>query len=102
MLCAEKDPLKKYGFICFVILQFHFLTRIDDTSAMMIDKIQAHDTYKAFVLRSRLCWSENVLEERSAPTQIMFGLGNYQFCPLLTLAIFLSCFVKFIPMRMIN
>ena len=84
--------LKKYGYSCLVILQFHFLARIDDTSAMMIDEIRAHDTYKAFALRSRLCWSKNVLEERAAPPQIMFGSGNYKFCCLLTLAIFLELY----------
>ena len=92
MLRAEKDPLKKYGYSCFLILQFHFLARIDGTTAMMIDEIQAHDTYKEFALRSRLYWSKNVLEEQSAPPQIMFGSGNYKFFPLLTLAIFLELF----------
>lgn len=92
MLRADQDPLKKYGYSALVCLQLHFLARIDDTCALMVDEIRAHDTYKHFALRGRMCWSKNVLEERAAPAQIIFGASNYNFCPLLTLALFLELF----------
>lgn len=92
MLRGSSDSLKKFGFTALVILQFHFIARVDDTSALMVDEIKAHPTYKDFALRCRLCWSKNVLEERAAPPQIMFGANQFKFCPLLTLALFLELF----------
>ena len=48
MLRADQDPLKKYGYSALVCLQLHFLARIDDTCAVMVDEIWAHHTYKNF------------------------------------------------------
>ena len=92
MLRADQDPLKKYGYSALVCLQLHFFARIDDTCALMVDEIRAHDTYKDFALRGRMCWSKNVLEERAAPAQIIFGANNFNFCPLLTLELFLELY----------
>ena len=38
-------------------------------------------------------WSKNVVEERDAPRQILFGSMDTLFCVLLTLAIFLEIFI---------
>ena len=42
----QKDPdlVKKYGFVGLVIMQFHFLARVDDTYKIMIDKIRRQST----------------------------------------------------------
>ena len=92
MIRANKDPLKKYGFVAVVALQFHFLARVDDTCALMVDEIKSHNLYKEFALSFRMCWSKNVMEERSAPSQIMLASSNPNFCTHLTLAMFLELY----------
>ena len=92
MIRGNRDPLKKYGFTALVNLQFHFLARVDDTCALMIDEIKSHGIYKEFALSFRMCWSKNVMEERSAPSQIMLGSSNYNFCTHLSLATFLELY----------
>ena len=62
MLRENKDSLKKYGCSALVALQFHFLARVDDTCALMIDEIRSHNVYKEFAVRFRMCWSKNVME----------------------------------------
>ena len=45
----------------------------------MVDEIWAHDTYKHFALRGRMCWSKHMLKEHAAPAQIIFISSNYIF-----------------------
>ena len=46
MICAYKNPLKKYGFVALVASQFQFLARADDTCALMVDEIKSHNLHK--------------------------------------------------------
>ena len=39
-----------------------------------------------------MCQSKNVLEERTAPAQIIFRSSNFNFCPILNLALFLELY----------
>ena len=89
LLRKDPDPVKRYGFVALVIMQFHFLARVDDTCKIMIDEIRRHSTYDD-ALRARLCWCKNVMDERAAPPQIMFASNNFNFCPILNLAIYLE------------
>ncbi len=102
MLRADQDPLKKYGYSALLCLQLHFLARIDDTCALMADEIWAHDTYKDFALRGRMCLSKNVLEERVAPAQIIFGASNLTFVHYLPLHYFLNYIILLRRIRMVN
>ena len=102
MLRGSSDSLKKFGFTSLVILQFHFIARVDDTSALMVEEIKAHHVCKDFVLRCRLCWSKNVLEEKAVPPQIMFSANQFKFCPHLTLALFLEFLIQQRRMKMMN
>ena len=92
MLRSDQDPLQKYGYSAIVCLQLHFLARIDNSCALMVDEIQANDKYKHFALKERIRWSKNVLEECAARDQIIFGASTFNFCPLLTLALFLNLY----------
>ena len=57
MLRADEDPLKKWEYSALVCLQLYFLARINDTCALMLDEIRAHDTYTNFDFERK-----NVLE----------------------------------------
>ena len=92
MLRADQDTMKKYGYSALVCLQSYFLARIDDTCALMVDEIWAHDTYQHFAMRGRICWSKNMLEELAALAQIIFWSSNFNFCPLLALVLFLELY----------
>ena len=51
LLRKDPDPVKKYGYVALVILQFHFLARVDDTCKIMIDEIRRHvPTIKLLIL----------------------------------------------------
>ena len=43
-----------------------------------------------YVLLSRMKWSKNVLEEKDAPDQLVFGSMDSKFCPIFGLAIHLD------------
>jgi hypothetical protein len=43
-----------------------------------------------FTVQFQICWSKNVVEEREAPWQILFGSDDPDFCPLLALAVYLE------------
>ena len=43
-----------------------------------------------FALKSKMCWSKNVLDERRTTDQIVLGAADLCFCPLLSLAIHLE------------
>ncbi len=36
LLQKDPDPVKRYGFVTLVIMQFHFLARVDDTCKIII------------------------------------------------------------------
>ena len=44
LLQKDHDLVKRYGFVALVIMQFHFLARVDDTYKIMIDKIRRQST----------------------------------------------------------
>ena len=43
-----------------------------------------------FALKSKMCWSKNLLDERSTSDQIVLGAGDPSYCTLLALAIHLE------------
>ena len=91
LLREESNAMKRYGFAAIMCVQFHFAPRIDDTCQIMVDEIRLHSSCDS-ALRTRLCWCKNVMDERAAPHQIMFGANNFSFCPILSLAMFLELY----------
>ena len=55
----------------------------------MMNELVHHDQFP-FALKARMRWSKNVLEERSAPPQILMGSNDPDFCVLLNLGLFLE------------
>ena len=85
-LRAESSTFAKYTAASYFIFQFHLIARLDDVANFSHSDITPHIEYD-FALKSKMCWSKNVLEERSAPSQIILGARDPNFCTLLALAI---------------
>eukprot|EP00957_Ditylum_brightwellii_P162640 12384492-Ditylum_brightwellii.AAC.1 len=65
------------------------MARVDDVGNFKMEDLTASVDYP-FTLQSKMCWSKNVLEERDAPEQVIFGANNPNFCAILGLAIHLE------------
>ena len=85
----KEEETKKYAVPALCCFQFHMIARIDDSCHFMVDEIKAHETFD-FALRGRLRWSKNVMEERHAPTQLVLGSNDADFCVLINLGIYLE------------
>ena len=55
--------------------QFSMIRKIDNSCCFVMSKLYAHDSFD-FALRGRICWSNNVMEEQEAPSQIILGANN--------------------------
>ena len=55
----------------------------------MMDELVAHKTFE-FALHGRIRWSNNVMEERQAPTQLILGANDPDFCTLLNVGLYLE------------
>ena len=88
-LRAQPSPFAKYSAASYFIFQFHLIARLDDVANFSHADITPHIELD-FALKSKMCWSKNVLEEQSAPTQIILGARDPNFCTILALAIHLE------------
>ena len=64
-----------YGVPASMCLQFHVISRIDDTMHIKMENLRKINTF-SFLLQVRLNWSKNVREERDAPWQILLPAMN--------------------------
>ena len=86
---ASEDPVEKYGYPGFFIVEYSLIARIDCTSQFLAENLTTSSDFD-FVLRGRLSWSKNVNEERDAPNQILIGAMDQNYCTLLGLAVALE------------
>jgi len=91
MLLSE-CPSKENGvwlaaYICF---QYNMIARLDDTSKFRSPDLQPFQAFPFYGVSVRLCWSKNVLEERDAPNQVLFGANDWRYCTLSLLATWLE------------
>ena len=70
----------------FNAFQYNLIARVDDTSKWRAPDLQPFDEFENYGITARLCWSKNVMEERDAPTQILFGAMDWRYCTLSNLA----------------
>ena len=70
----------------FNCIQFNTIGRVDDTAKWRSPDLQPCEQYKDYGITCRMCWSKNVMEERDAPTQILFGAMDWRYCALSTLS----------------
>ncbi len=65
------------------------IAQVDDTANFELCDLKGHPEFQ-FAITCKMCWSKNVLEERNAPDQILFGSMNASYCVLLALATYLE------------
>jgi hypothetical protein len=70
----------------FNAVQFNLIGRVDDTAKLRAPDLQPFQQFENYGITGRLCWSKNVMEERDAPTQILFGAMDWRYCALSNLA----------------
>jgi hypothetical protein len=85
-LRADVSVFAKYTASSYFIFQFHLIARLDDVANFSHSDITPHIEFD-FALKSKMCWSKNVLEEQSAPSQIILGARDPNFCTILALAV---------------
>jgi hypothetical protein len=71
--------------------QVHLIARIDDTAHVKFSDIHVHAQFE-FALTVRLRWTNNCLEERDAPDQIILGAMNSDYCLIVALSIIFNMF----------
>ncbi len=89
----------KYGMPALINFQFHMMTRIDDTTQVIMDHIRVHDNFEN-ALKTRLNWSKNVHDERDAQWQIILGSMDLVFCVLISLGLWLEFHLQSNPTAM--
>ena len=70
--------------------QFSMVGRIDCSAHFQVANFWKNRQHPEFSILNRLCWSKNLHEERDAPTQILIGAMDSNFCVLLGLASWLE------------
>ena len=70
----------------FNAIQYNLIGRVDDTAKLRSPDVKPFEQYPNYGITARLCWSKNVMEERDAPTQILFGAMDWRYCALSNLA----------------
>ena len=85
-LRSQTSPFAKYTAAGYFAFQFHMIGRLDDVAHFSHTDLTPHAKFD-FALKSKMCWSKNVLEERSAPSQIVLGARDSSFCTLLGVAV---------------
>jgi hypothetical protein len=81
-------------FTCLTKLQINMIARIDDVSNIFANELRCHPQID-FALVVRLRWTKNCIDERSAPSQIILGAMDSNFCVLVGLGIYLQYVLEF-------
>ena len=79
----------RHTIAAYFIFQCNMVARVDDVAHFRFEDLTASIEYP-FTLQSKMCWSKNVLEERDAPEQIVFGAMDPKFCVLMAIGIHLE------------
>ena len=79
----------KYSLAAYYIFQFHMVARVDDVMNFKCEDLTPHLEFD-FALKSKMCWSKNILNEQTTSDQIVLGAADPDFCTLLSLAVHLE------------
>ena len=79
----------RYTIAAYFIFQFHMVARLDDIMNFKVEDVTPNPDYPG-TLKSKMCWSKNVMEEREAPDQIILAAQDPNFCAILALAVHLD------------
>ena len=97
ILKAEgKDIVWKFGIPAMMAIQFHLISRIDDTTQMKRVNLEVHDSF-LFLLKTKLNWAKNCMTEKDAPWQVLLGAIESVFCVHISLALWLELDIDEIP-----
>jgi hypothetical protein len=98
-ICKEEGTttVVKYGIPAIINYQFHMIARIDDSTQAQMENLQAHESF-SFLLKTKLNWSKNVLEERDAPWQVVIGSMDATYCVHVTTGLWLEVFLENNPL----
>ena len=66
------------------------IARLDDSAKFRLPDLKTFNQFPEFGVVARLCWSKNVLDERDAPDQILFGAFDHHYCVLIGLGTWLE------------
>jgi hypothetical protein len=86
----------KFGIPALMNFQFHLISRIDCATQVKIENLAPHDHF-SFVLKTKLNWSKNVLEERDAPWQAVLASMDFKYCVHLSVALWLEVYIPSNP-----
>ena len=89
---GEADIVCRYGIPCLMRFQFHFISRIDDSTQFLISNLSLNPDF-CFTIRGRLNWSKNVREELEVPNQILMGAMNPLYCVFLENNLYMEVFL---------
>jgi hypothetical protein len=87
------SPIWKYGIPAMMNFQFHMISRIDDATQVQMDTLIPHDRFE-FLLKTKLNWSKNVLDERDAPWQAVIPSTNSIYCVHISIALWLEVYIS--------
>jgi hypothetical protein len=80
-----------YMILAVMMLQWHFIGRIDDIKCLVTTTIQQNLRH-LFCLQLKICKSKNIRSEQDMPTQIFFASIDRLACPVLNLALYVEMF----------
>jgi hypothetical protein len=87
---VSNSMLWSYGTMNAMInFQFHVIGRIDDTTQGLVDHLGVHDSFPN-CLKTKLNWSKNVGDERTAPCQMVMGSMDTMYFVLVSMAIWME------------
>ena len=90
LLNSSSSLAHRYKIPAMFKLQFHLIGRSDDICNLETKDLRENEEFPGFALQTKVAWSKNVNEERDCPDQIILGVNDPDFCPLLALAGYLE------------
>lgn len=90
---SRRDFHRAFRVPAFAKLQFSLIARVDDMANFETADLKAHPDI-TYALQCKMCWSKNIMEERDAPEQILFGAMNPDFCVLVALGVYMEAWME--------
>ena len=72
--------------------QFSMISRVDDAAKLRKPDLYTFQQYPEYGVCTKLCWSKNVMEERDAPTQVLLGSEDPDYCVLSAMGAWLEIY----------
>jgi len=93
----HEDPEVGACLPSYMTFQLHMIARLDDTAKFRLPDLKGFRQYPDLGCTAKLCWAKNCMEERDAPTQVLFGARNWRYCTLQHLGMWLELHYELNP-----